>query len=229
MLFKRVIGMAFAVEIIFAYMVLIPFIMFNLFILVGLFFQGRVASLIQKFTEPLKVSNGSYYKQFKLINMIIWIMIGIFFFLTLNNPFSIGGIMVLLAFRSGASLSRRFIFGIHDIRLIKKNLSENKVVKLINFMFRFAIIIDLLFVLTWAILYRYLSVSITSLFGIEVNFLTLFLWVGGIVYGFIIAVVQSVIAKQFLLKNEVGIALMFSGQTIKEKIIGEKDSLKSNI
>ena len=229
MLFKQVIGMAFLVEIIFAYMVLIPFIVFNLFILIGLFFQARVASLIQKFIQPLKAHNGSYYKQFKLFNMIIWIMIGLFFFLTLNNPFSIGGIMVLLAFRSGASLSRRFIFGFHDTMIMKKNLSEKKVMKLIIFIFRFAIIIDLLFVLTWGILYRYLSVSITSLFGIEVNFLTLFLWVGGIIYGTIIAVIQSVISKQFLLKNEIGIALMFSGQILKEKIVEEKQSLKNDI
>jgi hypothetical protein len=224
-----VIGMAFVVEIIFAYMVLIPFIVFNLFILVGLFFQGRVVSLIQQFTEPQKAFDGSYYKQFKLFNMIIWIMIGLFFFLILNNPFSIGGIMVLLAFRSGASLSRRFLFGIHDIRIMKKNLSEKKIMKMIIFMVRFVIIIDLLFILIWGILYRYLSVSITSLFGIEVNFLTLFLWVGGIIYGIIIAVIQSFISKQFLLKNEIGIALMFSGYKIKSKIVEEKDPLKSNI
>jgi hypothetical protein len=229
MLFKQVIGMAFLVEIIFAYMVLIPFIVFNIFILIGLFFQGRVASLIQKFTGPLKNPNGSYYKQFKLFNMIIWIMIGLFFFLTLNNPFSIGGIVVILAFRSGASLSRRFIFGFHDIMIIKKNLSEKKIMKMIIFMIRFSIIIDLLFVLTWGILYRYLSVLITSIFGIEVNFLTLFLWIGGIIYGTIIAVIQSVIGKQFLLKNEIGIALMFSGQVLKEKIVDEKQSLKNDI
>jgi hypothetical protein len=229
MLFNQVIGMAFIVEIIFAYMVLIPFIGFNLFILVGLFFQGRVASLIQKFTEPLKSSNGSYYKQFKLFNMIIWIMIGLFFFLTLNNPFSIGGVLVLLAFRSGASLSRRFIFGVHDITIMKKNVSEKKVMKMIIFMVRFAIIIDLLFILTWGILYRYLSVSITSLFGIEVNFLALFLWIGGIIYGSVLAVIQSIISKQFLLKSEIGIALMFSGQIIKEKVVEKKDILNSNV
>jgi hypothetical protein len=130
--------------------------------------------------------------------------------------------MVFLAFRSGAGLSRRFIFGIHDIRIMKNHLPDNKGADIASFIVKFGIFIEFLFVLTWGILYQYLSVSVNSLFGIEVNILTLFLWLAGLIYGVLLSVIQSIVSKQILLKNEMGIALMLSGQIIKDKVEEKK-------
>ena len=218
--------MAFLIEVIFAYMILIPFFMFNLFILIGSFFQGRVAKLLLKIVKAEEEQKESHYMKFKILNIAIWIIVGMFFVVSLDNPFSLGGIMVLLAFRSGASLSRRFIFGIHDVRLIKRKLPENKVIDMLSLIIKFGVFIELLFVLVWGILYQYLSNSVDSLFGIEVNVLTLFLWIAGFCYGVLLSVLQSIISKQFLLKNELGIALMFSGQIITDKVEEKKKFVK---
>ena len=214
------------IEVIFAYMILIPFFIFNIFFLFGSFFQARVAKLLQKFLKPEKEIKETLYKTFKYLNVFIWIVIGILFFLSLDNPFSLGGLMVFLAFRSGASLSRRFIFGIHDIRIMKRHLPDNKAMDLISFMVKFGIFVELLFMLIWGILYQYLSVAVNSIFGIEVNILTLFLWIGGFGYGLIASIVQSIFSKQFLLKNEIGIALVFSGQIVREKVKEKKTFVK---
>ncbi|TFG00529.1 MAG: hypothetical protein EU542_07985 [Promethearchaeota archaeon] len=200
--------------------------MFNLFFLIGSFFQGRVSNFLLKILKAKEEIKESHYLKFKILNTTIWIIVGILFVLSLDNPFSLGGLMVLLAYRSGASLSRRFIFGIHDVKIMKNHLPENKVVDLASFIIKFGVVIDLLFMLTWGILYQYLSVSVNSLFGIEVNLLTLFLWIAGFVYGLILSVVQGLISKQFLLKNELGIALMFSGEIINKRIKKKKDFVK---
>jgi len=218
--------MAFTIEIILAYMILIPFIMFNLFFLSGSFFQGRVSKLFLKILKANEEIKESYYVKFKILNITIWIIVGLLFLLSLNNPFSLGGLMVLLAFRSGASLIRRFIFGIHDVKILKDHFSERKSMDMVLFIVRFGVVIELLFMLTWGILYQYLSVSVNSLFGIEVNLLTLFLWIAGFVYGAIFSVIQSLISKQFLLKNELGIALVFSGEMIKDKVEEKKNFAK---
>jgi len=219
--------MAFTIEVIFAYMILIPFIMINLFFLVGSFFQGRVSKFLLKILKAEEIVKDTNYIKFKILNIAIWIIVGMFFVLSLDNPFSIGGLMVLLAFRSGASLSRRFIFGIHDIRIFKTQLPENKVVDMVSFIIKFGVFIELLFVLVWGILFQYLSASVHSLFGIGVNVLTLFLWIAGFCYGVILSAIQSIISKQFLLKNEIGIALMFSGQIIADKVEEKKSFVKN--
>lgn len=200
--------------------------MFNLFFLIGSFFQSRVSKLLLRILKKKEEPKESHYLKFKILYSATWIIVGVLFVLSLDNPFSIGGIMVLLAFRSGASLIKRFIFGIHDLRILKKNLPENKVVDMISIIIKFGVFIELLFVLTWGILYQYLNVSINSVFGIGVNIITLFLWIAGFCYGVILSVVQSITAKQFLLKNEIGIALMFSGQIIANKVEKKKNLVK---
>ncbi|MFX0022893.1 MAG: hypothetical protein ACFE9S_11260 [Candidatus Hermodarchaeota archaeon] len=137
----------------------------------------------------------------------------------LDTPISIGALLVFLAFRSGTSLSKRLIFGIHDIKIMKSNFSEKRIKKLISRVVKFGIIIELMFLLSWGILYRYINLSVKSNFGIEVSFLVLVLWVIGFIYGIIISAIQSSFSKYFLLKNEIGIVLLFSGELLKEKIM----------
>ncbi|MFW9818670.1 MAG: hypothetical protein ACFFE5_03590 [Candidatus Thorarchaeota archaeon] len=136
----------------------------------------------------------------------------------LDPPVSIGALLVFLAFRSGTILSRRLIFGIHDIKIMKSHFSENRIKKLISRTVIIGIIIELLFVLSWGFLYRYLNVSIKSNFGIDVNILVLVLWSVGFMYGIIFSVIQSSFSKHFLLKNEIGVVLLFTGELLKEKI-----------
>ncbi len=126
--------------------------------------------------------------------------------------------MSFLAFRSGISLSKRLIYGIHDIKILKSNFSKKKFKKIISRVIKIGIIVELMFLLSWGILYRYLNVSIKSNFGIEVNILVLLLWFVGFIYAIIFSAIQSSFSENFLLKNEIGIVLLISGELLKEKI-----------
>ena len=191
-----VIIMSFSIELILAFIILIPFIIINLFLWIGALFQKVLSSFLQKvfkveekFKEPKK-------KLFKWINLFIWIAIGTINVIYLDNPVSLGAIFIFLAFHSGTTLSKRFIFGIHDIKTMKSHLPDSKTTKIASSIVKVSIVLELLFLLSWGLLYKYLSVSIKSNLGIEVNILLLILWGSGLIYGIIFSVIQSSLSKQ---------------------------------
>ena len=152
------------------------------------------------------------------MNFIIWLIVGIVNVFSLDNLISIGAILVLFAFRSGITLSKRFIFGIHDIRVMKLHLSDKKITKIISRVVKIGIIIELMFIFMWGILYKYLSVSVKTTLGIEVNVLVMILWSTGFIYGIVFSLILSVFSKDIILTNEIGIVLLLSGEFVREKI-----------
>lgn len=214
------------IEVIVAYAILIPFIFINLLFSLGSLFQKKVSKFLKKSLKEEEVFKDSQYNKFKLANILIWVAIGSIIIFFLDDPISLGALIVFLAFRSGATLSMRFIFGIHDVKLMKHQVSDKKLTKIISLVLRVGIIVELLFLLVWGILYRYLSMSVKTTFGLEGNILALFLWITGFIYGIIFSVIQSSLSKQFLLKNEIGIVLVLSGQLVREKIKDKTNIVK---
>lgn len=207
-----------AIDQILAYIILIPLIMVNILFSLGSFFQKRTVISLQKKLKVDEEFKGSRDKIFNIVHLIIWITIGTINVLNLDNLISLGSILVFIAFRGGAALSKRLIFGIHDIKLMKSHSSDKKIAKIISLAVKIGIIIELLFLLLWGISYKYLSVSIKSNFGIDVNILVIILWIVGFIYGLIFSAIQSSFTKHFLLKNEIGIVFLLSGQSLKEKV-----------
>jgi len=206
------------IEEILVYLILIPLIMVNILFSFGSFFQKRTVISLQKRLKVEEEFKDSRDKIFNIVHLIIWITIGAINVFNLDNLISLGSILVFIAFRGGSTLSRRFIFGIHDIKLMKSHLSNNKIAKIVSLAVKIGIIIELLFLLIWGISYKYLNVSIKSNFGLDVNILVIILWIFGFIYGFIFSVIQSSFTKHFLLKNEIGIVLLLSGEAFKEKV-----------
>ena len=220
------IKIAITIEVFIAYVILIPFIFINLLFSLGSFFQKKVSKFLKKSLKEEEKVKDSQYNKFKLVNILIWVAVGSIIVFLLDDPISLGALIVFLAFRSGATLSMRFIFGIHDVKLIKHQLSDKKLTKIISLVLKVGIIVELLFLLIWGILYRYLSMSVKTTFGLEGNVLAFFLWIAGFIYGIIFSVIQSSLSKQFLLQNEIGIVLVLSGQLVREKIKDKTNVVK---
>jgi hypothetical protein len=221
--------MTLTIEVIIACIILIPFVMVNIFLWLGSLFQKKVSSFLQKFIKEDEKFKESHFRTFKVINSVVWIAVGAINVFFLDNILSLGALIIFLAFRGGATLSRRFILGIHDVKIMKQHFSDKKITKIISFMIKLGIIIELLIVLLWGILYRYLSVSIQTSFGIEINILAILLWISGFIYGIVLSTIQSKLSNQFLLKNEVGIALVFSGVLIKDMVEEKKKTVKEKV
>ncbi len=206
------------IEEILVYLFLILLIMANIIISFGSFFQKRTVLSLQKRLKMEDKFKESRDKIFNIIHLIIWLTIGTINVLNLDNLLSLGSIIVFISFRGGATLSKRFIFGIHDIKLLKSHFSEKKISNLVSLAVKIGIIIELLFLLIWGISYKYLNVSIRSNFGLDVNILTIILWITGFIYGLIFFGIESSFTKHFLLKNEIGIVFLLSGEVFKEKV-----------
>jgi hypothetical protein len=203
--------MSISIELVFAYIILIPFIIVNILFVIGSLFQKKTTYFLQKNLKLEEKLKDPKVKIFNVINNIVWIAVGLVFALNLDIIISFSALIVFLAFRGGLTLSRRFTFGIHDVIIAKSNTSNKKLSYVIYRAVSIGIIIELLFVLMWGILYRYINVAVRSSFGIEANLLVIFLWVGGFFYGFISSLIICFISKNILLKNEISIMLLFSG------------------
>lgn len=206
------------IETIVVVIILIPFIIFNIFIAFGSLFQKKVSSFLVKKLKLEEKYKNSHTKLFNSINFIVWITVGLVNVINLDNPFSINSVIIFLTFRSGTTLSKRVILGIHDLKIMKSHLSDKKYVKIVSRIVKISIIIELLFILVWGVSYRTLSISVKSNFGINVNILVIILWIAGFIYGIVFSLIMSIASKQFLLKNEIGIAFLLSGEMIKDKI-----------
>jgi len=214
------------IELIIAGIILTPVILINIFFAIGSLFQKLVSHFTQKIFKTEDEFKSSSRKVFSIVNVIIWILVGGINVYFLNEPFSLGAIIVFLTFRSGNTLSKRFIFGIHDSRILKKKY-EGKITKILSSLVKIGIIFEMLFLLLIAILYRYLSISFKTSLGIEVNILVIVLLISGFIYGIISSSILSSRTSQFLSKNEIGIALLLSGEIAKDKIDNKKKSFQN--
>ena len=214
------------IELIIAGIILTPVILINIFFAIGSLFQMLVSHFTQKIFKTEDEFKSSSRKVFSIVNVIIWILVGGINVYFLDEPFSLGGIIVFLTFRSGYTLSKRFIFGIHDSRILKKKY-EGKITKILSSLVKIGIIIEMLFLLLIAILYRYLSISFKTSLGIEVNILVIALLISGFIYGIVSSSILSSRTSQFLSKNEIGIALLLSGEIAKDKIENKKKSFQN--
>jgi len=213
--------------------ILIPFLLGNLFFTIGSLIQKKIYALIEKKLNIEKKQTHS--RILNVVNLVVWLIIGVVLLFTLDAPISIDGLFIFLAFRSGLTLSKRVVLGIHDVKVMRNQMSEKKYLKIASLAVKISVIIEVVFILAWALSYRFINVTVKSSLGIDINYLVIFLWVLGAVYGLVISLIISSFSKQFLLKGEIGIVLLFSGVALKdkfnEKVKGAKflDKIKSSI
>ncbi len=201
-----------------AYLLLIPFILLNILLTLARFFAARLTAFTQKYLNLDVPYETSRERTFNIVFTLCWLIIGIYSALQLDNPISLSGFMVFLAFRSGSTLGRRVIYGFHDSKVIKATTEEKQLSSIISLAFKIGLIAEGLFLLAWGILYKVLSISIKLTFGMNVNLFMIILWVGGLIFGVAFGLIRSRIAKGFLLKDEIIIVLLFSGKLVEEKV-----------
>ena len=213
--------------------ILIPFMLGNLFFTIGSLIQKKVYALIEK---KLNIEEKqSHSRILNIVNLVVWLIIGGVLLFTLDAPISLDGLFIFLAFRNGLKLSKRIVLGIHDLKIMRSQMSEKKYLKIASLAVKISVIIELVFILAWALSYRFINVSVKSSLGININSLVMILWMLGVAYSLVVSLIISFISKQFLLKGEIGIILLLSGVALKdkfsEKVKGNKllDKVKSSI
>lgn len=201
-----------------AYIILIPFIIMNIAIMMGTFFQHRFAQFTRKALGLEEEFEQRHSKLYGIIYTVVWLAVGIAGLFTLDNPLSLGGFMVLLAFRGGANLGKRVVFGLHDRKLIKQKSQDTRIMRLVSLALQMGLIVEILFLLIWGLSYNFLYYTVRTTLGVDVNILMIALWIAGLAFGFIYAYLRGRLAQGFLLKDEIGIVLFLSGRWLESKI-----------
>lgn len=204
--------------VILAYVILVPFILLNIALILGKFLEGRITEFARKILKIEIPYEKEKERMFNLIYTIIWLVIGIIGVLMLDNPISLGGFMVFIAFRGGANLGKRTVFGFHDSKLIHEATSDTTLIGIVSFAFKLGLIVEVLFLLAWGLLYKFLSLTIKVAFGLSTNSLMFILWFSGLIFGLGFGIFRSRLAKSFLLKDEIAIVLLFTGKALEEAL-----------
>ena len=112
------------VEQILVIIILIPFMLGNLFFTIGSLIQKKIYALIEK---KLNIEEKqTHSKILNLINLLVWVVVGVILLFTLDAPISIDGLFVFLAFRNGLKLSKRTVLGVHDLKIMKSQMPSSK-------------------------------------------------------------------------------------------------------
>ncbi|MHA1712924.1 MAG: hypothetical protein ACTSW4_02605 [Candidatus Ranarchaeia archaeon] len=187
-----------------AYLILIPFILFNLGISLISFFKNRFTG----FAVSLFGKTDSFARK----NVVdraytfFWIVLGSVACLVsgITDPLSL--LLTFLAFNSGGKITKQIIFTLHDMKILS---AESGAIKgrLIKASVMFTMM-QLLFLLAWGVTYRIASASLKTIFGLDAGIYVIIIWVSGLVVGILYGMARSRNEPLLLMKNE--LALFYS-------------------
>ncbi len=134
---------------------------------------------------------------------VTWLAVGALSLLV-SRPPSIFTLFIFLAFKGGADLGAKLLYGIHDLRMLK----SGTIVKGALFM---AIVVaalpSILFLLTWKLFYQILLSVSAGLLGASVSRVSFYLWLAGMIFGVVFGAVRSKGEEGILLRGELALVM----------------------
>lgn len=135
----------------------------------------------------------------------VWLIIGIWAFFKLKEATLLGAVFGLLAFRSGANITRLIVYSSHDAKVLR-GMAEGRVLKVLERIVRLSLLFESAFPVALILAYKTLS-AITLQTGSAGKFL-LELWVAGALFGLLFSYIIARNNKGLLLEDSVD-ALIF--------------------
>ncbi|WP_237710152.1 hypothetical protein [Pyrococcus sp. ST04] len=196
---------------IFAYILVVPFILLNLAILVVSLFSSSISKLITTIFRIQPPKNEK--KRYEILFTAIWVLVGIYALKSFKNINLFSKLFIFLTFRNGAVIFKKLIYGIHDFNLLKKT-EKGKALSLVSKAVGFTILLEILFLFALALSYRIITAGVKILFGLESGRFLIYLWIVGAIFGTIFGVFMSHNNKGLLLQNEMALVLLFTGRRV---------------
>ncbi len=201
------------------YLLLIPFIAISLTVSAArLLFSvtGRVMVKLLRISIP-----ENEKKRYEPLFTVIWVMVGVYAARQLENTNPLVLILTFLTFRNGANITRKFIYGLHDMALVKEHAGRSLMGRAV----RLGILTEVLFLLIWAVSYRVITIGIRVLSGTGFSVFILCLWIAGALFGAVFGMLIARNNRGILLRDEILTVLLFSGKKgveISERYLPEK-------
>ncbi len=134
---------------------------------------------------------------------LAWLAVGAISLLV-SSPPSVFTLFVFFAFKSGADLGAKVVYGVHDIRVMK---TRRFVTGPLFVALMIAALPSILFLLSWKLFYHLLLNVGAGLLGASVSKASFYLWLGGVLFGGAFGAVRSRGEKGILLRGELALVL----------------------
>lgn len=161
--------------------------------------------------EALRLRLERMLRLVKLAVGVLGLLLGTYALVSGQQGFGIGSlavvVLLVVAFRNGADLSRTVVYARHDAAVIRARRGEVPAGRLIGPILALSVSGNALFLGLWAVLYYVMQEGTKIAAGVSVNQWALVLWGAGLVVGGLLARAIARREDGFLLRNELGVGL----------------------
>jgi hypothetical protein len=161
--------------------------------------------------EALRLRLERLLKLAKFAVGAVGLLLGMYALVSGEQGFGIGSlalvVLLAVAFRNGADLSRTVIYARHDAAIIRARRGEVPAGRLLGPILALSVSGNALFLGLWAVLYYVLQEGTKLAAGVSVNRWALLLWGLGLVVGGLLSRTVARREDRFLLRNELGVGL----------------------
>ncbi|QDA30534.1 hypothetical protein FH039_01385 [Thermococcus indicus] len=198
----------------FAFLFLTAFLFINLSLMLMRVF-GSLAGMAWRKVLRLEVPENEK-KGVERIYTLVWIAIGAWAFWKLRGTSWSAALFAVLAFRSGANITRTLVYGLHDQRIIEEYTEDSAVLRIIGMATKLSILLETIFVVAFALAYKAFSVTLSPN-GMGANTFILSLWLAGLAFGLLFGWFIARNNRGILLGNAITIVGFFATKKGKRK------------
>ncbi|WCN27717.1 hypothetical protein [Thermococcus kodakarensis] len=193
----------------------------NLFIKPILFAKRMAGKVLKKLLRVRVPENQK--KGVERLYTPIWVIIGLWAFFKLKDASLLGAVFGLLAFRSGANITRLLVYSSHDGKILKE-MAEGRVLGILEKAVRISLILEAAFPFAMLLAYKTLS-AVTISHGSVGKFL-LELWVAGAIFGLVFGYLIAKDNRGLLLEDSVEALTFMIALKGKQKAEKAKERIK---
>ena len=167
-------------------------------------------------------------KGWERLYTIIWLAVGLWAFWKLwgwSLTRVAAAVFGFLAFRSGANITRTLIYSLHDRKIIEGYTGESKALGVIGRATRLSLLLESLFVVSFALLYKTLSVTLNP-GGRSASAFILYLWLAGLLFGLLFGWFMARNNRGILMRNAIATVGFFALRKGKRKADETVDAVK---
>ncbi len=198
-------------------LILATFILINAALLVGRFL-GAITGMTWRKVLRLDIPENEK-KSWEKLYTLVWLIVGLWAFWKLwgwSLTRVAAAVFGFLAFRSGANITRTLVYSLHDRKVIEGYTEDSRTLEVIARATRFSLLIEGLFVVSFALIYKTLSITFNPS-GRSASAFILYLWLAGLIFGLLFGWFMAKNNRGILMRNAIATVGFFALRKGKRK------------
>ena len=167
-------------------------------------------------------------KSWEKLYTLVWLIVGLWAFYKLwgwNLTRITAAVFGFFAFRSGANVARTLVYSLHDRKVIKGYTEDSRTLEVIARATRFSLLVEGLFVVSFALIYKTLSITFNPS-GRSASAFILYLWLAGLIFGLLFGWFMARNNRGILMRNAIATVGFFALRKGKRKADETVDAVK---